>query len=87
MPGVIGLGSMFMLFAVEMWMHSKMPHGHSHGGATGEEFSGNFQHPLPSRPISRGSPKTGQAVSIHEGHPVWIDEKKSVEEYVEFSSA
>ncbi|KAE9972062.1 hypothetical protein BLS_004202 [Venturia inaequalis] len=80
MPGVIGLASMFMLFGVEMWMHSKMPHSHSHGGATGEEFSGNFQHPLPLPPVSKGNPQPGRAMSVHEGMPVWIDEKKTAEE-------
>jgi hypothetical protein len=79
MPGVIGLGSLFMLFAVEMWMHSKMPHGHSHGGATGEEFSGNFQHALPPPPIDRGYPE-GRALSVHNGQTTWMDEKKTVEE-------
>jgi hypothetical protein len=82
MPGVIGLGSMFMLFAIEMWMHSKMPHGHSHGGATGEEFSGNSQHPLPPPPISRGTLEAKRALSVHESHPVWSDEKKTAEELV-----
>jgi hypothetical protein len=80
MPGVIGLGSLFMLFAVEMWMHTKMPHAHSHGSATGEEFSGN-QHVLPPPPpMSRGPPQVGRAVSIHEGTPVWVDDKKTIEE-------
>jgi zinc transporter 1/2/3 len=40
LAGVIGLMSLFSLFAVEMWMHTKLPHAHSHGSATGEEFSG-----------------------------------------------
>jgi hypothetical protein len=71
---------MFMLFAVEMWMHSKMPNSHSHGGATGEEFSGNFQHALPPPPIGRETPETGRALSIHGGNPVWTDEKKTPEE-------
>lgn len=75
---------MFMLFGVEMWMHSKMPNGHSHGGATGEEFSGNFQRPLPPPPVSKGSPEAVRAMSVHEGDPVWTDEKKTAEEYVEF---
>jgi solute carrier family 39 (zinc transporter), member 1/2/3 len=35
MPGVIMMGSMFILFCIEMWLNSKTG-GHSHGGATGE---------------------------------------------------
>jgi hypothetical protein len=50
LPGVIGLGSLFSLFAMELWMHSKMPHAHSHGSATGEEFSGRIvARPLPDQ--------------------------------------
>lgn len=76
---------MFLLFSVEMWMHSKMPHGHSHGGATGEEFSGNFQQPLALPPVSKGNPQAGRGMSVHEGNPVWTDERMTAEEYVQFS--
>ncbi|CCC09900.1 hypothetical protein SMACR_03456 [Sordaria macrospora] len=34
MPGVIMMGSMFILFVIEMWLNSKTG-GHSHGGPTG----------------------------------------------------
>ncbi|KAK3332152.1 Zinc/iron permease [Cercophora scortea] len=34
MPGVIMMGSMFILFVIEMWLNGKTG-GHSHGGATG----------------------------------------------------
>ncbi|KAK3402214.1 Zinc/iron permease [Sordaria brevicollis] len=34
MPGVIMMGSMFVLFVIEMWLNSKTG-GHSHGGPTG----------------------------------------------------
>ncbi|KAI8965167.1 Zinc/iron permease [Daldinia sp. FL1419] len=36
LPGVIMMGSLFILFIIEMWMNNKMG-GHSHGGATGFE--------------------------------------------------
>ncbi|KAI1380177.1 Zinc/iron permease [Hypoxylon crocopeplum] len=36
LPGVIMMGSLFILFTIEMWMNNKMG-GHSHGGATGFE--------------------------------------------------
>ncbi|KAF2727465.1 Zinc/iron permease [Polyplosphaeria fusca] len=39
MPGVIMMGSLFLLFIVEMWLNAKTG-GHSHGSATGEEFAG-----------------------------------------------
>jgi len=55
MPGVIGLGSLFTLFAVEMYLHTKIG-GHSHGGATGEGIVGD-EHAraaanLPVRPTT-----------------------------------
>jgi zinc transporter 1/2/3 len=39
MPGVIMMGSLFLLFLVEMWLNAKTG-GHTHGGSTGEEFNG-----------------------------------------------
>lgn len=33
------MGSLFILFVIEMWLHAKTG-GHSHGSATGEEFAG-----------------------------------------------
>jgi zinc transporter 1/2/3 len=39
MPGVIMMGSLFLLFVVEMWLNAKTG-GHTHGGSTGEEFNG-----------------------------------------------
>lgn len=39
MPGVIMMGSLFVLFVVEMWLNS-VTGGHSHGSATGHEFAG-----------------------------------------------
>ncbi|EEP80307.1 conserved hypothetical protein [Uncinocarpus reesii 1704] len=43
MPGVIMLGSLFALFALEMYMNAKTG-GHSHGGATGESLNHQHQH-------------------------------------------
>lgn len=48
------MGSLFILFVIEMWLHEKTG-GHSHGGATGEAFNGaqsaagvraNFNNPI-----------------------------------------
>ncbi|KAL7622372.1 hypothetical protein AAE478_007876 [Parahypoxylon ruwenzoriense] len=41
LPGVIMMGSLFILFVIEMWMNNKMG-GHSHGGAAG------FEHHAPA---------------------------------------
>ena len=51
MPGVIMMASLFALFVVEMWLHSKTG-GHSHGGATGQEFAGGAAAIQP-RPVER----------------------------------
>jgi zinc transporter 1/2/3 len=79
LPGVIGLGALFSLFSIEMWMHSKMPHGHSHGSATGEEFAGGPQRVLPPPP----APPAPRAVSP-EGSapfpPTYLDEKRMIDE-------
>lgn len=42
MPGVIMMGSLFVLFVIEMWLNAKTG-GHTHGGSTGEEFGGAGQ--------------------------------------------
>ncbi|KAK7187070.1 hypothetical protein DPSP01_005871 [Paraphaeosphaeria sporulosa] len=42
MPGVIMMGSLFVLFVIEMWLNSKTG-GHSHGSADGHEFAGGAQ--------------------------------------------
>ncbi|WEW60859.1 hypothetical protein PRK78_006347 [Emydomyces testavorans] len=43
LPGVIMLGSLFSLFALEMYMNAKVG-GHSHGGATGESLNHHHHH-------------------------------------------
>ncbi|KAL9105971.1 MAG: hypothetical protein Q9227_008926 [Pyrenula ochraceoflavens] len=45
LPGVIMMGSLFVLFVIEMWLHSKTG-GHSHGGATG---AGIVPHGVPQQ--------------------------------------
>jgi hypothetical protein len=82
MPGVIGLGSLFSLFAIEMWMHAKMPHGHSHGSATGEEFSGAARRTLPPPSASRGPPSVGGPPPQVDSLPVYIEEKRMMDEWV-----
>jgi zinc transporter 1/2/3 len=50
MPGVIMMGSMFLLFIVELYLNSKTG-GHSHGGPTGTSTIGN-SHSNPRRELS-----------------------------------
>ncbi|KAL6702732.1 hypothetical protein ACN47E_001014 [Coniothyrium glycines] len=58
LPGVIMMGSLFILFVIEMWLNSKTG-GHSHGSATGQEFAGGARPAPPgiqaafSNPIRR----------------------------------
>ncbi|KAI1387267.1 Zinc/iron permease [Hypoxylon trugodes] len=59
LPGVIMMGSLFILFMIEMWMNNKMG-GHSHGGATGFE-----QHaPAPTRPARSETVSTFEADDV-----------------------
>lgn len=44
------MASLFVLFVIELWLHSKTG-GHSHGGATGEELTNNAPSSLPSVPV------------------------------------
>ncbi|KAI1073435.1 Zinc/iron permease [Whalleya microplaca] len=50
LPGVIMMGSLFILFIIEMWMNNKMG-GHSHGGATGFEQHAPAPMAAPPRPM------------------------------------
>ncbi|TQV96353.1 hypothetical protein V2A60_003230 [Cordyceps javanica] len=52
MPGVIMMGSMFVLFLIEMYLNAKTG-GHSHGGPTGEGLAvSNHHHHHHERPDS-----------------------------------
>ncbi|KAJ0380932.1 hypothetical protein COL26b_000772 [Colletotrichum chrysophilum] len=58
LPGAIMMGSMFILFTIEMWINSKVG-GHSHGGPTGDVMSHSHDahdHAvgMPSRPPRYG---------------------------------
>lgn len=59
MPGVIMMGSMFILFVIEMYLNAKTG-GHSHGGPTGTEITA----PQPPR-----RPKRPQSVRQTQPHP------------------
>lgn len=45
------MGSLFILFVIEMWLHSKTG-GHSHGGATGRDIVPHGQAVVISAPVS-----------------------------------
>ncbi|EFQ30250.1 ZIP Zinc transporter [Colletotrichum graminicola M1.001] len=50
LPGAIMMGSMFILFCIEMWINAKIG-GHSHGGPTGDVMHSHGPAPgAPSRP-------------------------------------
>ncbi|KAK1994205.1 ZIP zinc transporter [Colletotrichum falcatum] len=50
LPGAIMMGSMFILFTIEMWINAKIG-GHSHGGPTGDVMHSHGSAPgAPSRP-------------------------------------
>ncbi|KAH6972539.1 Zinc/iron permease [Ilyonectria sp. MPI-CAGE-AT-0026] len=51
MPGVIMMGSMFILFVIEMYLNAKTG-GHSHGGPTGTEITAPQPPRRPKRPQS-----------------------------------
>lgn len=74
MPGVIMMGSLFVLFCVEMWLNAKTG-GHTHGSATGQEFSGEGAAPgirqAISNPIRRTNSYDSQMTMAMRG-----DEKK-----------
>ncbi|OAA81052.1 Fe(2+) transport protein 3 [Akanthomyces lecanii RCEF 1005] len=57
MPGVIMMGSMFILFVIEMYLNAKTG-GHSHGGPTGEGIiAPHHGHHHDERPSSADSEK------------------------------
>ncbi|KAK7428112.1 hypothetical protein QQZ08_005351 [Neonectria magnoliae] len=49
LPGVIMMGSMFILFVIEMYLNAKIG-GHSHGGPTGTEMAAPPPSGAPQRP-------------------------------------
>ncbi|KAH7131348.1 ZIP zinc transporter [Dactylonectria macrodidyma] len=51
MPGVIMMGSMFILFVIEMYLNAKTG-GHSHGGPTGTDITAPAAPRRPRRPDS-----------------------------------
>ncbi|KAG8410793.1 hypothetical protein J3458_016882 [Metarhizium acridum] len=87
LPGVIMMGSLFVLFVIEMWLNSKTG-GHSHGGPTGAGLTDHHQHGA-GRPQahSRGQQHahhpaavSGQAI-VHQNPAMASDQKSPVSDY------
>lgn len=78
MPGVIMMGSLFVLFCIEMWLNQKTG-GHSHGSATGDEFGGNRSaHPVANafnNPIRRqNSYDSDMTMAMRDEKRQWVNE-------------
>ncbi|KAJ4287657.1 hypothetical protein N0V90_012360 [Kalmusia sp. IMI 367209] len=76
MPGVIMMGSLFVLFVIEMWLNAATG-GHSHGSATGEEFAGGpnpaqnaFNNPI--RRVQSYDSQTTMAYPMDKKTP-WVE--------------
>ncbi|KAI2090059.1 hypothetical protein LOZ36_001492 [Ophidiomyces ophidiicola] len=97
MPGVIMLGSMFALFALEMYMNAKVG-GHSHGGATGESIShghaggghghahahahgGGHNHPVAGGNSDISWPKENKVMNDDASSDEWYEEKAAFKVY------
>ncbi|KAF2266098.1 Fe transport protein 3 [Lojkania enalia] len=78
MPGVIMMGALFVLFVIEMWLNAKTG-GHSHGSATGEEFSGNRPAQVPgiedafNNPLRRVDSYDSQVTMVRDEKKGWIE--------------
>ncbi|KAJ4369858.1 hypothetical protein N0V83_005622 [Neocucurbitaria cava] len=86
MPGVIMMGSLFILFVIEMWLNAKTG-GHSHGSATGQEFAGGqappgiqaaFNNPI-RRTNSYDSQKT--MLAMRDEKRGWVEESYPVDNF------
>ncbi|KAF2104132.1 Zinc/iron permease [Rhizodiscina lignyota] len=65
MPGVIGLGSLFSLFAIEMYLHTKVG-GHDHGGATADRLNDTMRVPAQIPTQLRRQQSTHQGSSLEQ---------------------
>ncbi|KAF1844788.1 Zinc/iron permease [Cucurbitaria berberidis CBS 394.84] len=86
MPGVIMMGSLFILFVIEMWLNAKTG-GHSHGSATGQEFAGGqappgiqaaFNNPI-RRTDSYDSQKT--MLAMRDEKRGWVEDTYPVDKF------
>ncbi|KJZ75164.1 hypothetical protein HIM_05358 [Hirsutella minnesotensis 3608] len=80
LPGVIMMGSLFVLFVIEMWLNAKTG-GHSHGGPTGDNFDHAHAANLPARhdaqrPPSHDSPPFEYGIDRKE--PLDLDAVRTV---------
>lgn len=85
---MIMMGSLFILFVVEMWLNSKTG-GHSHGSATGHEFAGGAQSAPPgiqaafNNPIRRTDSYDSQKtmLAMRDEKRGWVEESYPVDNF------
>ncbi|KAF1835226.1 Zinc/iron permease [Decorospora gaudefroyi] len=87
LPGVIMMGSLFILFVIEMWLHSKTG-GHSHGSATGQEFAGGQVAPAGiqaalNNPLRRTESYDSQKtmLAMRDEKRGWVEETYEVDNF------
>ncbi|TWU71807.1 hypothetical protein ED733_000873 [Metarhizium rileyi] len=71
LPGVIMMGSLFLLFVIELWLNSKTG-GHSHGGPTGADLSGG--QPGAVKPYAHGQGHGQGRRDSHEPTSIYIQD-------------
>ncbi|KHN94835.1 Fe(2+) transport protein 3 [Metarhizium album ARSEF 1941] len=94
LPGAIMMGSLFVLFVIEMWLDSKAG-DHSHGGPTMAGVSGHYQHDAaqaradsPRRQYNCSQTAEQRSLPVVSGekppttgsHPTSLDEKSDDEQ-------
>ncbi|KAF2456526.1 Fe transporter [Lineolata rhizophorae] len=84
LPGAIMMGSLFVLFVIELWLNGKVG-GHSHGGPTGSNTHAGHQNKSANRPnISAPVPiKREYSFSSDASTEMGWDEKTEKTPYVE----
>lgn len=88
LPGVIMMGSLFILFVIEMWLNAKTG-GHSHGSATGQEFAGGAHSAPPgiqaafNNPIRRTDSYDSQKtmLAMRDEKRGWVEDSYPVDNF------
>ncbi|TEA15733.1 Zinc-regulated transporter 2 [Colletotrichum sidae] len=80
LPGAIMMGSMFILFVIEMWINSKVG-GHSHGGPTGDVMHSHDHDHGPAAPPR--PPRYGRNSFDFEAHSIDFEKRVAQRSYDE----
>lgn len=84
MPGVIMMGSLFVLFVIELWLNAKTG-GHSHGSADGHEFNGQAAAPgiqdAFNNPIRRINSYDSERTMVRDEKRGWVEGSYPVENF------